>query len=154
MTAQTMIEGFEKFVVKTPEGCWDWKGCAPVNPGYGQFRTQGKLIRAHRASWEIHFGTIPEGLYVCHTCDNMICSNPKHLFLATCKENNLDMMRKGRSPILGKKGENNPHAKLTRKQVIQIRKLLKAKHAQTEIASKFGVSQTAISVINRNRYWR
>ena len=154
MTAQTMIEGFEKFVVKTPEGCWDWKGCAPVNPGYGQFRTYGKLIRAHRASWEIHRGSIPKGLYVCHSCDNKRCTNPEHLYLGTCKENNLDMMAKNRSPILGKKGEENPRSKLTLKQVQEIREMLKEKHAQTQIAKKFGISQTAVSVIHCKKYWR
>lgn len=153
MAFQSLEEGFEKFVIKNPEGCWGWTGCA-ANPGYGQFRGNQKLIRAHRASWIIHFGEIPKGMYVCHKCDNKLCSNPEHLFLGTCKDNNLDMLKKGRSPILGKSGSSNPSAKLKESQVQEIRLLLKTNMSQREIGAMFSISQTAVSVINTKRYWR
>ena len=151
---QNLKEGFEKFVIRNPSGCWGWKGCAPKNPGYGEFRSEMKLVRAHRASWIIYFGEIPKGMLVCHSCDNRLCSNPDHLFLGTCKDNNIDMLKKGRTSILGKKGSSNPNSKLKESQVQEIRALLKTDMSQKEIGAMFSVSQTAVSVINTERYWR
>lgn len=152
---QTLNEGFEKFVIKNPDGCWDWKGCCPANPGYGQFRHGMRLERSHRASWIIHFGPIPKGMFVCHKCDNKRCSNPEHLFLATCKENNLDAIQKGIHSTMGKKGSENHRAKLTESKVEEIRNILKnKKNTQNKIAKQFGVTQTTISAINLNRLWR
>jgi len=147
---QTLEEGFEKFVIRK-EGCWDWSGCCPDNPGYPQFRSKMKLWRAHIASWIINFGEIPKGMFVCHKCDNRRCTNPDHLFLATCKENNIDMMKKGRSPILGKSGSKNPNSKLTDIQISNIRYFLSNRFSQTKIAKMFNVSQTAISLINTGK---
>lgn len=92
----TLKEGFEKFVIRNSNGCWDWKGCTPKNPGYGQFRSKMKLIRAHRASWILHFGEIPKGLQVLHKCDNKRCSNPEHLYLGTSSDNNKDILIRNR----------------------------------------------------------
>lgn len=158
---QTLEEGFEKFVIRK-EGCWDWSGCCPKNPGYGEFRYSLKLERAHRASWIIHFGEIPKGIFVCHTCDNKRCSNPEHLFLGTCKENNLDAIEKGLHPTMGKSGSQNHMSKLSEEQVVKIRseldkrkgisksEIMKHGLSQKKLAEKFGVSQGTISLINTN----
>ena len=96
MIKNTLLTGFEKFVIKNQDACWGWSGCAPKNPGYGQFRHNMKSERAHRASWILHYGKIPDGKYVLHTCDNRICSNPKHLYLGTSIDNNRDLLLRNR----------------------------------------------------------
>jgi hypothetical protein len=75
--------------------CWNWKGS--TTRGYGTFKPTGsKIAYAHRYMWELLNGPIPEGLLVCHRCDNPTCVNPDHLFLGTKKDNVVDMYSKGR----------------------------------------------------------
>lgn len=86
--------------VEIKEGCWGWKG-ATHEWGYGLLgkgRRKEGLIRATHVSWKIHTGkNVPTGLWVLHKCDNPPCTNPKHLFLGTSKDNVLDMWKKGRA---------------------------------------------------------
>ena len=147
--AQTLQQGYEKFVVKNSDGCWGWSGCAPVNPGYGQFRSEMKLIRAHRASWIINFGEIPKGMFVLHKCDNPICSRPDHLFLGTQKDNLRDMISKKRNRTVGVKGEKSGHAKLTDAQVSEIRTKLKSGIKGVTLANLYNVCTQHISAIKK-----
>lgn len=89
---------FWKFVPKKPENvCWEWKGGLD-NHGYGMIAQGTGLspIKAHRLSWIIRYGAIPDGLSICHACDNPACVNPKHLMLGSQMANALDAAKKGR----------------------------------------------------------
>lgn len=148
---------YEKHVIRNENGCWDWKG--PKTPfGYGVMSCSKEygIDRAHRASWIIHHGPIPEGMHVCHSCDFPPCSRPDHLWLGTHKQNNDDKIAKGRQaynkpPI--KKGSDNASAKLTEEQVREIKILIAKGHSCYGIAKDYGVSKQTILRIKNGVNW-
>lgn len=139
---------------KSPILCWNWLG-TKMSSGYGQINVNRKQTSAHRYSYFLHFGSIPRGLYVCHSCDNKLCVNPTHLWLGTPKQNQDDMYSKGRDVHLGLSGEENPKSKLTNKKVTKIRQLYKSgRYTHRELAQKYSVSHTNIGYILRNKLWK
>lgn len=82
----------------TERGCWEWTGFCGPN-GYGQVCYRGRQSRVHRVLYALTHGPIPDGLDICHTCDNPPCCNPHHLFAAPAKVNIQDMLAKGRKKI-------------------------------------------------------
>jgi len=80
--------------------CWEWLGPKQFNRGRVRIGSQvddtRKLILPHRIAYELTYGPIPKGLFVCHHCDNPPCCNPIHLFLGTQRDNMQDAVRKGR----------------------------------------------------------
>lgn len=112
---RTLAERIEALSIPEPNtGCWLWLG-AIHRDGYGVLCAGGgnrpPILRAHRASYAQKNGPIPDGLFVCHKCDNPLCVNPAHLFLGTHRDNMRDMVAKGRSTF----GDKNPSAKAAKK---------------------------------------
>ena len=142
-------------------GCWNVVSHAPNKKGgYPCHYIQRTKIRLARWLWEELFGVIPEGMEVCHHCDNPKCINPEHLFLATHRENMQDCAKKGRVPI--RRGENNPSAKLTVEDIREIRsryRELGDSHSEkygrvTRLAQEFGVTRHILLNAALGRSWR
>lgn len=155
---------WHKADVKTESECWEWKG-NKNKTGYGMLWISDKPAvkkLAHRISWEIHNGEIPEGLGVLHKCDNPPCINPAHLFLGTFRDNMKDKLTKGRHA----RGEKQKHI-LTDEAVMEIRNRYANRNKQPRrnyrgdedpngaraIAKDYGVSQWTIFDVVRGRRW-
>ena len=140
----------DKFWARVEKGpdCWQWLG-AISTWGYGFFRVDGKTRHAHRVSWEMHNGPIPEGLWVLHHCDNPPCVNPDHLFLGTAKTNVADMIAKGRRGHMRPRlrGEQHHAAKLSDAQVDEIRAALARGEIHRLIAARFGISRAYVGML-------
>lgn len=134
--------------------CWEWTGARRV--GYGAlvvgYNEKGQPIKAsaHRLSWQLHNSEIPDGLFVCHHCDNRLCVRPDHLFLGTIRENGADMVRKGRQV----KGERVNTCQLTEAQAAEVKRLSDAGVRQQSIADMFGIGQSTVSAIVCGQSWK
>lgn len=143
------IEDFWKRVNKT-DGCWLWTGSKGTN-GYGRFTYRYQVFGAHRYSYALAFGPVPEGLNVLDKCDTPLCVNPEHLFLGTGADNVRDMVSKGRDRA--PKGSKNAFAKLTEAQVVQLR-ALRGTCTQRDLAKRFHISESVLSALLNRRTWR
>lgn len=151
LSTMTIQERFERNCTPEPNsGCWLWTGFV-TKKGYGSFSIDraGHSSRAHRAAWAIYNGVIPEGLYVCHKCDNTSCVNPEHLFLGSHKENMADMRLKNRSARLY--GSKNHSTSLSEDEVAHIRS---GSMRQKDLAKMYSVHQSTISKIQHGKRWR
>lgn len=134
---------------KGPDECWSWIGNLE-STGYGRIYYQGKTRKAHRLSWELHYGTIPDGMFVCHHCDNPACVNPAHLFLGKPADNSNDMVSKGRAAS----GEKHGTCKLKEVDIPTIRQMAAAGLTYTEIGKRYEVAYGVISRAVRCETWK
>lgn len=139
------IQRFEsKFTKGNPEECWEWQG--KLNRKRGRFSVGAVTRYAYRFAYWIYRGEIPDGLSVCHTCDNPSCVNPDHLWLGTQVDNMRDMALKSRG--------RNAQTKLTPKQVKDIREKVSQGFKQKDIAAVYSVCPENISNIVNYKSWK
>jgi hypothetical protein len=162
LTPEVMAWFWTKVQKADGDGCWEWRGNITCR-GYGRLRltvSHGRaMILAHRVSWVAESGKIPDGLFVCHRCDNPACVRPSHLFLGTQTDNMGDAARKGRYALQVAPGmacgERNSHAKLTWVQVREIHRRYAAgetdKHA---LGREYDVTDTSIRFIVNGTQWK
>lgn len=132
-------------------GCWEVISHKPKPHGYVQVKREGKNLLAHRMMYAALIGPIPEGLLICHSCDNRKCVNPEHLFLGSYKDNTQDMMKKGRH--VGALGYRNG-AKLKEKDLGKILWMLHCGPTQKTISKIFGIDPSTVSDINTGKTWK
>lgn len=143
-----------------PDQCWPWTAYRNKK-GYGQIKVGGKygqVISAHRVAHELLIGPIPDGLCVCHSCDNPPCCNPAHFWLGTNAENNADKVAKDRhsklappvKPERRARGERSGNAKLTEAAVLAIRA---DDRVHRVIALDYGVDPSLIGLVKKRAIW-
>jgi hypothetical protein len=147
----SLHERFLARVNKTAK-CWEWTGSLN-GKGYGQIYTaerNGPML-AHRLSYELHCGPVPEGAHVLHKCDNPICVRPGHLFLGDQAMNMADKMAKKRHRYGVSRGEAHGCSLLTEEQVRAIRASTGPSHL---VAPQFGISARQVRAIRNREVWR
>jgi len=154
----TAIDRYWQKVVVNPEpgGCWGWSA-GLTSTGYPKVsgrRGGPSRYLAHRLSWEVHNGRdVPDGLFVCHRCDNPICTNPAHLWIGTCADNNADAIAKGRT--VHHPGVKRYNARLTDDLVREARRQFRAGDATIKsLAAAYGVSFSTLQAAVGGKTWK
>lgn len=148
---QSLEEAFWANVkVGASDECWEWQSKS-IAAGYGLIWACGEHITAHRFSYEIHNGPIPDGLDVLHGCDNKLCANPRHLRVGTARDNIRDAIDRGRVW-----DESGAHvgAKLSAADIPIIRQLASEGWEYRAIAERFNVDPANIGQIVRGQTWK
>ncbi len=157
MNSELMQRIEERSIPEPNSGCWLWLKYIMPATGYGQIRLPGTRTAelAHRVAYRAAYGAIPEGMFVCHKCDNRACVNPEHLFIGTHADNMADMDAKGRRRNVGPdkalRGQRHPNNKLTQEQALTIR----SSRGNPEVtAAQFGVSASLVNKIRYGKNWK
>ena len=163
LSNESIIRRFwSKVEVGEDNDCWNWKSTDNGN-GYGVIRILGRYIGAHRLSYILSNGGIPDGLMICHKCNNRACCNPKHLYAGTAMDNMMDARaagtihgRSGKRPDTDKlvKGEDCPWATISNKQAVEISNRITSGEGTSSIAKDLGVSCDVVYRIKKRKSFR
>jgi hypothetical protein len=138
------------------EACWMWLRAVDTS-GYGVLKVWGRKVSAHRYSYELAYGPIPEGMLVCHHCNNRLCVNPRHLYAGTSQQNVRDAIGAGTFSYAprkgGKAGEQNPSARLSENEVLDIYHRAWAGESLRKIAAEYGISHAVVYNIKVGKKW-
>jgi len=180
LTEKDKTRFWAKVEIRGPGDCWEW--AASKRDGYGAFGISGVLFSAHRIAWFLANGLIPDGMFVCHKCDNRGCCNQKHLFTGTQEDNLRDAAGKGRMAngdehysrvnpeklFRGKRsgvngwdypsekinlGENHGRSCVTESDVLDIRERCSKGESQRSVAKDFGIVHQQVSRIVTGKAW-
>lgn len=154
-TPRTQEELFWSRIGKAgKDECWEWTA-RRNGDGYGTIWFDGRDQGAHRIMWQLTYGEVPEGKYICHHCDNPPCVNPGHLYIGNAQTNADDRESRSRSGKHKRCGENNANSKLTWAQVREIRALYATgEWTQTKLAERFDALQVNISRVVNHKSWK
>lgn len=136
--------------VDTGGDCWEWIA-GKFNTGYGAFWFGDTNVIAHRFAYSLVYGSVPDGLCVCHHCDNKSCVKPSHLFLGTHADNLRDSINKGR---FDSRGEKNGNSKLVENDVYEIRRLHSLGVTRSLLTKMWRVSRWTVGEIVRRETWK
>lgn len=152
--ARAIAERFWEKVNKT-DSCWLWTAAKTTHGGHGSIGFNGRNHHAHRISWMLHVGDIPEGKHVLHTCDVAHCVNPRHLYIGTHQDNMRDAKERNRFRTVPRPGTLHHSVKLTECQVFEIRALCASGETTfVDIAKQYGVGDPTIHKIHRRQRWK
>jgi len=142
---------FWEKVIKAGD-CWNWTG-ATNGIGYGRLGHRGKQVSAHRFSYELVYGRIPDGMLVCHHCDNPGCVRPSHLFLGTNSDNMKDSVAKGRYKAPDTRGELSGNSRIAENDVHEIRRLYSLGVTQELLGRMWKITQQHVSNVVTKKNW-
>ena len=145
---------FNKSFHKNEEtGCWDWTGTSN-NAGYPLFSYKGRMVSASKTAYKLNYEEdIPGGHVVSHTCDNVKCVNPDHIYVTSRSDLVKDLYKSGKMKAPEQKGADNPNAKLSEEDVREIRRKKEEGITHEELAKEYGVTKTTISQIYNRKLW-
>lgn len=130
--------------------CWRWKKCLN-KAGYGRIGGVNRML-AHRFSWLIHYGKIPDGMEVCHKCNNPECVRPDHLYVGTHGDNVRQSIVEGR--LVRDRGEQHSVSVLTEEIVVSLRRLYSSGNSTTELSATFGLDAGTIYQCIVGKTWK
>ncbi len=150
MYPQSIIDRFwSKVDIGFPDQCWEWQA-SRREKGYGQLWDGKFNWRSHRFVYTLEHGTIPDGMFVLHKCDNPACCNPRHLYLGTAQDNSTDMKRRNPNH---KRNVTRAHRDASPLNWSIVKDIRSSDLSPRVLSEKYGVSTDCIYGVLANKSW-